>query len=156
MKVKTLSKEGDTLMKRIPTLAAFALAASLAISFAVPNACAQGVELKVRIPFQFNVAETSMPAGTYFVSSPESGVIRIANADRNMAATVTTTHDFRDPQGVNQLVFNKYGDLYFLHTVICARASQMNVDLSTWKSEKRARAQEAKLDQFQQVMVAAN
>jgi hypothetical protein len=156
MKVNLLSKEGDTPMKRIPTLASFALAASLAISFAVPNACAQGVELKARIPFQFNVGEATLPAGTYLVSSPESGVIRIANVDKSSAATVTTTHDFRDPQHQDELVFNKYGDLYFLHTVICAQAAQMNVDLSTWKSEKRARAQEAKLDQFQQVMVAAN
>ena len=143
-------------MKRIPTLASFALAASLAISLAAPGACAQGVDLKVRIPFQFIVGEAAMPAGTYLVSSPESGVIRIANVDRSIAATVTTTHDFRDPQGQDKLVFNKYGELYFLHTIICAQTAQMNVDLATWKSEKRARAQEAKLDQFQQVMVAAN
>ena len=143
-------------MKRIPTLATFALAASFAISLAAPGACAQGVELKVRIPFQFNVAETTMPAGTYLVSSPLSGVIRITNVDKNVTAAVTTTHDFRDPKGEDELVFNKYGELYFLHTIICAQTARMNVDLSTWKSEKRARAQEAKLDQFQQVMVAAN
>lgn len=143
-------------MKRIPTLASLALAASLAISLAAPGACAQGVDLKVRIPFQFIVGETAMPAGTYLVSSPEFGVIRIANVDRNISAAVTTSHDFRDPQGEDKLVFNKYGDLYFLHTIICAQSAQMNVDLATWKSEKKARAQEAKLDHFQQVMVAAN
>ena len=143
-------------MKRISTLATLAFAAFLAASLAVPSACAQGVVLRARVPFPFTVAETSMPAGNYLISSPSSGVIRIANADNNMAAAVTTTHDFQEPRGENKLIFNKYGEQYFLHTVICSETAQMNVDFATWKAEKSVRAREAaKLNRPETVMVAA-
>jgi hypothetical protein len=139
-------------MKRISVLASLALAASLAI----PGARAQDLSLKAHIPFQFTVVETTMPAGDYLVSSPVRGVVRIENLDRDIAATVTTTHDYQDPRGADKLVFNKYGNQYFLHTVICAQTSQMNVDLPTWKAEKRARSEEAKLNHGgEQVLIAA-
>jgi hypothetical protein len=48
-------------MKRINALAMLTLAAFLA----VPGARAQKVELTARIPFQFTVSKTTLPAGTY-------------------------------------------------------------------------------------------
>ena len=143
-------------MKPISALASLALAASLATSLAVPGARAQDVSLKAHIPFQFTVAQTTMPAGDYLVSSPLANVIRVANLDKNLSATITTTRDFHDANGTNKLVFNKYGDQYFLHTVFCAEFSQMNVDLPEWKAEKKARSLEAKLNHgAEQVMIAA-
>jgi hypothetical protein len=143
-------------MKRISALASLALAASLATSLAVPGARAQDLSLKAHIPFQFTVDQATMPAGDYLVSSPVAGVIRVQNLDKDIAAEVVTRHDFQDPKGADKLVFNKYRDQYFLHTVVCAQRSQMNVDLPTQKAEKRARDQEAKLNHgVEQVLIAA-
>ena len=139
-------------MKRISVLASLALAASLAI----PGARAQDLSLKAHIPFPFTVVNTTMPAGDYLVSSPVRGVVHVRSVDKDISATVTTTHDYQDANGQDKLVFNKYGDQYFLHTVICAQTSQMNVDLPTWKTEKRVRSQQAQLNHGgEQVLIAA-
>ena len=69
-------------MKRIPTLSLIILAALSAIP-----AIAQGVVLKADVPFGFTVGDTYMPAGHYRLSSPSSGVIRVANEDTNAAST---------------------------------------------------------------------
>jgi hypothetical protein len=138
-------------MKRIPTLATLALAAS----FGVLGARAQDLELQARIPFQFTVGNTTLPAGTYHISSPWPGLIRIDNADKNVGAGTSTTPDYQDRRGGDKLVFHKYGEQYFLHAVLCAENTQMNVDLPTWSAEKRARTREAKLNKPEQVLVAA-
>jgi hypothetical protein len=130
-------------MKRINALAMLTLAASLA----VPGARAQKVELKASIPFQFTVAKTTLPAGSYLISSPWAGMIRIENVDKNLGAGVTTTHEFQGPRGGDKLVFHKYGEQYFLHAVLCSETAQMNVDLPTGNPEKRARTREAKFRQ---------
>jgi hypothetical protein len=139
-------------MKRINALLMLTLAAFLAF----PGARAQKVELTTRIPFQFTVSKTTLPAGTYLISSPWPGVIRIENVDKNLGAGVTTTHEYQVPRGGDKLVFNKYGEQYFLHAVLCSETAQMNVDLPTGNQENRARTREAKLNQADQVLVAAN
>jgi hypothetical protein len=136
-------------MKRIPTLSLIILAALTAIP-----AIAQGVELKADVPFGFTVGDTYMPAGHYIVSSPVSGVVRVANEDTNAAATVSDTHGFTDPGHGSKLVFEKYGERYFLHHVLCPTTVSLNVDIPDWNSEKRAR-REAKLDHGEQILVAA-
>lgn len=139
-------------MNRINAVAMLTLAAS----FAVPGARAQKVELKVSIPFQFTVAKTTLPAGRYLISSPWAGVIRIENVDINVGAGFQTTHEYRVPGGGDKLVFHKYGEQYFLHAVVCSETAEMNVDLPMGNAEKWARTREAKLNQADQVLVAAN
>jgi hypothetical protein len=95
---------------------------------AIP-AIAQGVELKADIPFGFTVGNTYMPAGHYTVSSPEPGIVRLANDDTNAAATVSDTHANSDPGRGSKLVFEKYGERYFLHHVLCPMTGSLNVDI---------------------------
>jgi hypothetical protein len=137
-------------MKRIPTLSLIILAALSAIP-----AIAQGVVLKTDIPFGFTVGDTYMPAGHYTLSAPESGIIRIANDNTNAVATVSDTHGFSDPGHGSKLVFEKYGERYFLHHVLCPTTVALNVDIPEWNAEKRARTREAKLDHGEQILVAA-
>lgn len=136
-------------MKRIPTLSLIILAALSAIP-----AIAQGVELKADVPFGFTVGDTYMPAGHYTLSSPVSGIVRVANDDTNAATTVSDTHGFADPGHGSKLVFEKYGERYFLHHVLCPTTVSLNVDIPEWKSEKKAR-REAKLDRGEQILIAA-
>jgi len=137
-------------MKRIPTLSLIILAALSAIP-----AIAQGVVLKADVPFGFTVGDTYLPAGQYTLSSPTSGVVRVSNNDTNAAATVSTTHGFTDPGHGSKLVFEKYGERYFLHRVLCPTTVTMNVDIPEWNGEKKARTREAKLDHGEQILIAA-
>ena len=137
-------------MKRIPTLSLIILAALSAIP-----AIAQGVVLKADIPFGFTVGDTYMPAGQYTLSSPISGVVRVANNDSNASATVSTTHGNTDPGRGSKLVFEKYGERYFLHHVLCPTTASLNVDIPEWNGEKKTRTREAKLDHGEQILIAA-
>jgi hypothetical protein len=138
-------------MKRIPALVLIALA----VLITVPGALAQGVALKANIPFGFNVGDTPMPPGDYTISSPVSGLIRIAN-DRNRAETaVAVRRGVHDSGPDSKLVFERYGGLYFLNRIHCPITSSMNVEIPEWNAEKKARSREAKLDIGERVVVAA-
>ncbi len=139
-------------MKWIPTLALVALA----VLIALPGAMAQGVALKADIPFAFTVGDTPLPAGPYTVSSPVSGVIRISNDTTHDTATVVISHGNHDAGRDNKLMFNRYGDRYFLHRILCPASTAMNVDIAVWSREKKARSLEAKLNNSEQILVAAN
>ena len=137
-------------MKRISTLALLTLAASIPMS----RAQAQDVTLKADVPFAFNVGNMALPAGAYAISSSSSGVIRVANVERDLAASVSTTHDFNDPGRSSKLVFEKIGEHYFLHHILCPATVSMNVDIPSWGAEKKAR-REAKVERGEEVLVAA-
>ena len=80
----------------------------------------------------------------------------IQNPRRNITVLTTTTFDSREPRSGGKLVFNKYGDQYFLHEILCSSAD-MNMAVPTSKQEKRARVQEASLNSNgQQVYLALN
>jgi hypothetical protein len=147
---KDASIPKENIMKRIPTLSLIILAALSAIP-----AIAQGVVLKADVPFGFNVGDTYMPAGHYTLSSPDSGIVRVANNDSNAAATVSTIHGNTDPGHGSKLVFEKFGDRYFLHGILCPTTVSLNVNIPSWKAEKRARSQEAKLDRGETILIAA-
>jgi hypothetical protein len=138
-------------MKWIPTLALL----SLVVLIALPGAMAQQVALKADIPFAFTVGDTPLPAGEYTISSPVSGLIRIANSKTRDAATVSTSHGNHDSGRDSRLLFNRYGDRYFLHRIFCPSTSAMNVDIAVWSREKKARSLEAKLNNSEQILVAA-
>ena len=139
-------------MKRIPTLALL----TLMVLIALPGAMAQGVALKADIPFAFTVGDTPLPAGEYTVSSPVYGLIRIVNNQTHDTATVSTSRGNHDAGPNSRLLFNRYGDRYFLHRIFCPSTIAMNVDIAVWSREKKARSMEAKLNQSEQILVAAN
>ena len=138
-------------MKWIPTLALLALMAVIAL----PGAMAQGVALKADVPFAFTVGDTPLPAGEYTVSSPVNGLIRVENNQTHDAATVSISHGNHDAGHDSKLVFNRYGNRYFLHRILCPATNAMNVDIAVWSREKKARTMEAKLNQGEQILVAA-
>jgi len=138
-------------MKWIPTFALL----TLAVLIALPGAMAQGVALKADIPFAFTVGDTPLPAGEYTISSPVSGLIRVSNDRTHDLATISTSHGNHDAGPTSKLLFNRYGDRYFLHRIFCPGTSAMNVDIAVWSREKKAKTLEAKLNQSEQILVAA-
>jgi hypothetical protein len=121
------------------------------------GAIAQQPALKAKIPFGFTVGDTWMPAGEYTISSPLQHVIQVRSTDFANIATVISLQSSDKSSSESKLVFNKYGDQYFLRHVLCPYTSSLNLDVPQGKAEKRvrARALEAKLHNREETMVAA-
>jgi len=141
-------------MKRITSITSIALFAL--VSFVtVGSISAQDRAVKATVPFDFTVGNTLLPAGSYTIAAEDTGVIKIRNTDGRIVLLSTTTPDGKEAK-TGELVFNKYGDQYFLREILCASAD-MNMAVPASKQEKRAREQEASLNTpGQQVYLALN
>ena len=125
-------------MKRTIAIALFTLS-TLGASIGSP---AQERALKANIPFVFAVGDQVLPADTYTITSPSSGVVLIRSTDLRFKAMTIAAHGNTESGGGSKLVFNRYGDQYFLHRILCPTSAAMNVDIPTSKREKRARSDE--------------
>ena len=81
---------------------------------------AQGSQnLTVQVPFGFHVGASMLPAGEYIVSTDAGpGVVKVRSADAKssvMILSMTTQTSTTPNEG--KLVFNKYGDEYFLSQI---------------------------------------
>jgi len=112
------------------------------------NAVAQNVGVQATMPFEFTVGGKLLPAGTYNIEPASSlasqGVITIQNTDNHFWAMSTASRSQQDPVGNGELIFDKYGDKYFLHEVLCPNVAALNVDIPKSKLEKEVQIQEAK------------
>jgi hypothetical protein len=133
-------------MKRIIAIALFA-ASSLA---AAGNLSAQDHMVKANIPFDFTVSGKVLPAGSYTISSLSPDAVQVRNVNGHVAElSLVQNDDKRSTTPV--LVFQRYGNQYFLHEILAANA--MNVTVPRSKREQR-RLQEATLRENNQTLVA--
>jgi hypothetical protein len=148
----TRSEEGvfkrRKVMKRITSIALFALVSLVTIC----SASAQERAIKATVPFDFTVGSKLVPSGTYTITAKTPNVVLIQNGERSIALFSTAYGDSRKST-TGELVFNKYGDQYFLSEILCS-AADMNLEIPTSKAEKRARVQEASLHNASQVLLA--
>jgi hypothetical protein len=81
---------------------------------------AQGSQkLTVQVPFGFHVGDSILPSGEYTVSTDVApGVVRLRSADARSSVMIlsTATQTLATPT-TGKLVFNKYGDEYFLSQI---------------------------------------
>src|SRR5262245_13654642 len=76
--------------------------------------------LKFVVPFDFAAAQATLPAGEYHVSSnvPAQGMIRLSGANGSSNAICFASGiESGSPSDKAKLVFNRYGDRYFLSQV---------------------------------------
>jgi len=75
--------------------------------------------VEVKIPFDFVAGKATMKAGTYSIKQTSANVIAIRSLDGKTAALVSAplAINSRDSKIGERLVFNKYGDGYFLSQV---------------------------------------
>ena len=111
--------------KQMTTLMAVAM---FAMTLAVASVHAQNAgSISVTIPFEFAAAGKTLPAGDYYVRRSLDGarvVMRIES--KNCSLTVDLpTHGVQsaDIQNESKLVFNKYGEQFFLSQVWAAGRS---------------------------------
>jgi hypothetical protein len=139
-------------MNRISAIAFLAIASAATCAGVI----AQQPALRAKIPFGFTVGNTWMPAGEYTISSPTQQVLELKSGSHIALVVSSESHD--ESKAGSELVFDRYGDQYFLHEVLCPHTSSLNLKIATSKAEKRAResAIEAKVpDSGKQTMVAA-
>ena len=109
--------------------------------------------LKARVPFDFAAGSTELAAGVYTIErhSAQSGVLMLRDDSGHVKALIQTNavtgRKIGEPA---MLVFNKYGDRYFLHRVLNA-GSGTGSELRKTKIERELVASAP----VQQVMVAA-
>jgi hypothetical protein len=137
-------------MKRITAIALLTIAGFVTAG----GALAQDHGVKATVPFDFNVGYKLLPAGTYTIASAGTGAIEIRSSDRSIAVMSTVLAASNEPAKSGELVFDRYGDQYFLSEVLCPSAA-LNVHLPTSKLEKRARTNEARLHKSDQTLIAA-
>jgi hypothetical protein len=140
-------------MNRISAMALFAIASLTTCTGAI----AQDHVIKANIPFDFAVGDTSLPAGEYTVSTPFRGVLELRSADHSKIVTIMSTESYDESRIGSKLVFDRYGNQYFLHEVLCPTVASLNLDVPKGKSEKsaRSRALEANLQNSENVVLVA-
>src|SRR5271170_3169192 len=102
-------------MKRTPAVALFVLSC-LGVAARV---VAQEPAVEAKVPFEFTVGGKMLPADTYTITSLDPGVILIQSADRHFSAMTFAIHGSQQSAKGSELVFDKYGNQYFLHEVLC-------------------------------------
>ena len=137
-------------MKRITAIVLVILAGF----FTAGSLQAQSNEVRANIPFDFTVGGKQLPSGNYDLISEGTGHDLLVIQSRDQAASILTrSADVgSSPAYVSELIFNKYGDRYFLSEVLCTSIG-VNVEVPASKQEKQIRTQRAWLGP-QQVLVA--
>ncbi len=74
---------------------------------------------RIDIPFAFMVGTNHLPAGNYHVYHPGDPYLIVIEKDDGMARAMAYVHpaDAKAEESSTKLVFNKYGDQYFLSQV---------------------------------------
>lgn len=128
---------------------------SVALLSATTGVLAQERAVMANVPFKFMVGTKLLPAGKYTISSPLSGVVQIKSADGQIASRLVAVQSYHESNGGTELIFNRYGDRYFLHRILCPSTSRLNLDVPSSKSERKSRMREVKLQGDEQTLVAA-
>ncbi len=103
--------------------------------------------VKVDIPFAFQVGATKMPAGLYSVSRfNTNGTLLIRSADDNVLM-LTKGFSVGSPRGnAPKLVFNRYGNRYFVKTIVLADGSATELPKSKVEAEYEASSAAARVE----------
>jgi hypothetical protein len=107
-------------------------------ALAIVPAFAQSTNAHVTVPFEFSAGQSLLPAGDYMIQnilSAGSGSARIESRDLSSGATVLTRMVTRDTDlDKSVLVFNRYGNAYFLSRIWLS-GSELGLELPRTKSE---------------------
>jgi hypothetical protein len=151
VKARKASPKGEAVMKWINAIALLAIASGALAD----HSFAQSKQVQATIPFDFTVTNKLLPAGTYLIK-PQSGahMIVIQNHDKPLTAITLVDQNGKRSKNGPHLIFNKYGDQYFLSEILCDEAD-MDLKVPTSKKEKKAHLDEARLGSVSQTLVAA-
>lgn len=81
---------------------------------------------RVDVPFAFTAAGVHLPAGSYLVSHVDPSLILIEKRDGKARALVYVAIENSNSSTPTKLVFNKYGDQYFMAQVWTEQDQQVH------------------------------
>jgi len=95
------------------------------------------VKIRAEIPFDFMVGKKRLPKGEYLIESlNDAGTLTIRHAKKGKAVTFNTIRQKPTDSPKSKLVFNRYGDQYFLAR-IWDPSTETILKLNKSKTEKR-------------------
>ena len=119
------------------------IALALASFGTVHSASAQTPITQADIPFSFSVNGVVLPAGHYVVGVLSPCMLKVWSPGQASAAMVLSHAGGKQANGVSKLVFEKYGDQYFLHEVVYP-LSFIDAVITPSKQEEKAHIELAK------------
>src|SRR5687768_4934743 len=97
-----------------------------------------GYTIKVDIPFDFTAGETSLRAGIYAIKLTSENVLLVRSIDGKKSVLVLARQatEPRSRQKPGRIIFNRYGDRYFLSQA-WVRGADLGVELNLSGAERR-------------------
>jgi len=88
------------------------------LAFAVVNAQAPS-KVEVNIPFEFSAGNTILPAGAYSIKRMSGNTVTLRSKDGHSSVILNApvTQNSSDPDAVERVVFERYGDRYALSQI---------------------------------------
>jgi hypothetical protein len=122
-------------MKNLMIHSALLIAIGFVATTAAPLASAQRLaDMRVTIPFEFQAAGKTLPAGDYTFTVHSGSRIDLQSADgRTMFVTSNPTG--RTPGEHGAVLFHRYGNTHFLSQVVSTR-QQYGLELPVSKAER--------------------
>ena len=102
------------------TIYGFIAILGIFLGFTVASVHAQEPsQVKVDIPFAFSAGKTTLQPGVYSIKrmAGNSVTLRSEDGKSSVILNAPVTHNSNDPEAVERLVFNRYGDLYVLSQI---------------------------------------
>ena len=136
---------------------ALVMAGMIAMAVVASTRVAQAQEaMRVNIPFDFVAGNTNLPAGEYLVETlgATHTLLLIDRTDPSASAFINTNAaGSAEPQSESKMIFNRYGDRYFLSQVWTAGYSTGRQLLKSAREKEMAHV--AKNDTQGQVTLVA-
>lgn len=110
------------------------------LGFAVAGVNAQAPsKVEVNIPFEFSAGRTTLPAGVYSIKRMSGNNVTLRSKDGHSSVILNApvTNSSNDPNAVERIVFEKYGDQYALSQIWLTADTGRQI----WTNKKHAKSQ---------------
>jgi len=110
------------------------------LGFAVVSAHAQAPsKVEVNIPFEFSAGKTTLPAGVYTIKRMSGDNVTLRSEDGNSTVILNApvTDSSTDPNAVERIVFQRYGDQFALAQIWLTADTGRQV----WTNKKGAKSE---------------
>lgn len=109
------------------------------LTFAVAGYAQAPSKVEVNIPFEFSAGKTTLPSGIYSIKrmSGNNVTLRSKDGQSSVILNAPVTNNSTDPNAVERVVFEKYGDQYALAQIWLTADSGRQV----WTNKKGAKSE---------------
>ena len=110
------------------------------LAFAAASVNAQAPsKVEVNIPFEFSAGKTTLPAGVYSIKrmSGNNVTLRSDDGKSSVILNAPVTNGSTDPNAVERIVFERYGDQFVLAQIWLTADSGRQI----WTNKKGAKSQ---------------